>query len=95
MISRRFALTILLASISSTLLPSVSVADTVILVDTAEANHNERQVKGDNHVLRVLKQKNKGKAAPSSPPFVSMTRWKMCSCGVEMNCIQAFCFDWR
>ena len=51
---------LLLASITSASLPSVIVADKVILVDTAEANHNERKVKGNRPGLRVLGKGSKG-----------------------------------
>jgi len=79
MISHRVALTILLAVITSALLPSVTVADKVVLVDTAETNHNERQVKGDP-MLCVLVS-------------ALMTHSEICSwsCSGDMNCIRAFC----
>jgi len=41
MMNRRVSLMLLLASITFALLPSVSVAEAVILDDTAETNHNE------------------------------------------------------
>ena len=57
--NRRFALVLLLASITSALLPSVSIAEAVILEDTAETNHNElrglgRMLKKVSMTLRDL-----------------------------------------
>ena len=78
MMNRRVSLMLLLASITFALLPSVSVADKVILGNTAEANHNEHQVEGDKHVLRELQKKKNNKAPTSSPSFAPSTGCTTC-----------------
>ena len=64
--NRRFALVLLLASITSALLPSVSVAETVTLVDNAEANHE----------LRDLKIRRRRTKSPTGPKTKSPTGTK-------------------
>ena len=78
--NRRAALMLLLASITSASLPSASIADKFILIETAEANHNEHRVKGNKPSFRVL--------VSAGTTHSEICSW---SCSGDMNCILAFC----